>query len=203
MFIQTFCFGQLNYYLKGGGNISNIFRESINYTSDTLSPNGSAYSFCIESKSAFGGYLTFETLMKTKALEYGLGLQFELVRENYFVKDGIVYFDSNSEMNNFIISNFSVAFAPQLKYNFNKFSLSFTIEIPILNYTRGKEFSKEGEIKKNKDSYESSRNTLFPTLNLLFPLSKKVSVITNLSYYKTDNLLLRLGFNIHLNTKTK
>ena len=199
MFTQTFCFGQLNYYLKGGGNMSNVFRESIYNPSDTLSTQGSSYSFSLESKSALGGYLTFETLKKSKDLEYGIGLQFELIRENYFVEDGKIYFDSNSEMKNFIMSNFSVAIAPQLKYNFNKFSLAFSIEIPFFNYTRRKEVSKEGEVKIENDSFKSRRNTLCPTLNLLFPLSKKIYAITNLSLYKSNNILLRLGINIHLN----
>lgn len=201
MFTQTFCFGQLNYYLKGGGNMSNVFRESIYHPIDTLSTQGSSYSFKLESKSAFGGYLSFETLKRSKDLEYGIGVQFELIRENYFVEDGKIYFDSNSEMKNFIMSNFSVAVAPQVKYNFNNFSVVFSVEIPFFNYTRRKEVSKEGDVKIENNSYKSSRNTLNPTLNLLFPFSKKVSAITNFSLYKTNNILLRLGVNLHLNKK--
>ena len=181
--------------------MSNVFRESFYNPRDTLSTQGSNYSYNLESKSAFGGYLTFEALKKTKELEYGMGLQFELIRENYFVEDGKIYFDSNSEMKNFIMSNFSVAIVPQLKYNFKKFSVAFTMEIPFYNYARRKEFSKEGGVKIENDSYKIRRNKLCPTLNLLFPFSKKVSGITNLSLYKSNNILLRLGVQVNLKRK--
>jgi len=203
MFIQTCCFGQFNYYLKGGGNMSSVFRESIYNPGDSVSITGSANSYGLESKSAFGGYLTFEALKRTKDLEYGIGVQLELIRENYFVVDGKIFFNSVSELNNFIISNYFISISPNIKYNFKKFGVAFSLEIPFYNYYSYKEISKEGSIIIKRNSETIDKNSIIPTLKFFVPISKMTSIIPSFSLYKSNNILVGLGAQIKLNKNHK